>query len=618
MLKSPDNERKGLAWSVDEERRLYDAFIHKPSINAIAKHHGRTAGAIAAHLKIMGLLDEDGRKISPVPDFAPTPAAAKRKSKSETKALTRVKATVSTGSEVSFSPELNARFEEALSVMEDTDKNLFITGKAGTGKSTLLSYFCAVTDKKPVVLAPTGVAALNVKGQTIHSFFNFYVDVTPQSIRARKTKPRDSKIYKKLKTIIVDEVSMLRADMLDCMDEFLKLYGPQEGMPFGGVQMIFIGDLYQLPPVVSREEMPIFETHYATPYFFSAHALQESPPDIIELQKVYRQKDQSFVDLLNKIRNNSVKEADIKHLNTRFGKKEPDAKEGRFITLTTTNAKADEINNAHLQALSGRIHKSKADTEGEFGKEYFPTAPDLTYKTGAQIMMLNNDSERRWVNGSIGIIEAVKHDAEGDEYLLVRLADTRKVVDVRRHSWEVYRTGLEDGALVSVPVGIFTQYPFRLAWAITIHKSQGKTFDHVVIDIGTGTFAAGQMYVALSRCTSFEGIILKTQIRTHNIRTDERISDFFNGRALQQPTLDDGVAQKVAFIRKVISEKGRIEITYLKANDTQTTRIVIPSTVGEARYQGQTYQGMRAHCTKRDEPRLFRVDRILAMKQVEK
>ncbi|NDE89798.1 MAG: WYL domain-containing protein [Alphaproteobacteria bacterium] len=514
---------------------------------------------------------------------------------------------------MAFSPELNERFSEALAVMEDTSKNLFITGKAGTGKSTLLSYFCAMTDKKPVVLAPTGVAALNVKGQTIHSFFNFYVDVTPQSIRARKTKPREPKLYKKLKAIIIDEVSMLRADMLDCIDEFLRLYGPHEELAFGGVQMIFIGDLYQLPPVVSRDEQPIFDGHYATPYFFSAHALQEEPPEIIELTKVYRQKDQRFVDLLNRIRSNSIKDTDIKHLNSRHGIAESDSKEGRFITLTTTNLKADEINNAHLEALKGRIHKNKAVTEGEFGKEYFPTAPELTYKIGAQIMMLNNDSDRRWVNGSIGTIESVEHDADGDEYLMVRLADTRKRVEVRRHAWEVYRTALEQGALVSVPVGTFTQYPFRLAWAITIHKSQGKTFDHVVIDIGTGTFAAGQIYVALSRCTAFEGIILKTPIRSHNIRTDERIADFFNGRTRM---LDNGVAEKVALIRKVINEKGRIEITYLKANDTQTTRIVIPSTVGEARYQGQIYQGMRAHCTKRDEPRLFRVDRILAMKQV--
>ena len=606
--------RKGHAWSMEEEQRLYDAFIEGESLAVIAKKHDRTRGGIGSHLKLMGLLDEEGKKITPVPDFMPTPAAQKRNAKSESKALARRKATVSIGGDVSFSPGLNERFKSALSVMEDTNKNIFITGKAGTGKSTLLSYFCAMTDKKPVVLAPTGVAALNVKGQTIHSFFNFYVDVTPQSIRAGKKKPRDPKLYKKLKTIIIDEVSMLRADMLDCIDEFLRLYGPHEDLPFGGVQMIFIGDLYQLPPVVSRDEQPIFEGHYETPYFFSAHVLREEPPEIIELDKVYRQKEQVFVDLLNNIRNNSLREAGLRQLNSRYGIKEVDEKTGRFITLTATNAKADEINNAQLVALKGRIHSNKAVTEGTFTKEYFPTAPELTYKIGAQVMMLNNDADRRWVNGSIGCIEAVEHDAEGDEYLIIRLADTKKRVDVRPHSWEVYRTGLEQGALVTVPVGTFTQYPFRLAWAITIHKSQRKTFDHVVIDIGHGTFAAGQMYVALSRCTTFDGIILKSPIRAHHIRTDERIAEFFGKSDFVPPTLEDSVSEKVSFIKQVIRDKGRIEITYLKADDTQTTRIVIPLTVGEARYQGQPYQGMRAHCTKRDEPRLFRVERILAMK----
>ena len=607
-------ERKGKAWSVEEEQRLYDAFVNQSSLAAIAKAHGRTLGGIGSHLKLMGLLDEDGKKVVPVPDFTPTPAAQKRNAKTQSKALATRKATVSTGGDVSFSPELNERFKDALALMEDTNKNLFITGKAGTGKSTLLSYFCAMTEKKPVVLAPTGVAALNVKGQTIHSFFNFYVDVTPQSIRAGKKKPRDPKLYKKLKTIIIDEVSMLRADMLDCIDEFLRLYGPNEDLPFGGVQMIFIGDLYQLPPVVSRDEQSIFEDHYQTPYFFSAHALRDDPPEIIELQKIYRQKDQIFVNLLNAIRNNSIRDAELRQLNSRFGIKEVDEKTGRFITLTATNAKADEINTAHLVALKGRIHSNKAVTEGDFGKEYFPTAPELTYKIGAQVMMLNNDADRRWVNGSIGCIEAVEHDAEGDEYLIIRLADNKKRVDVRPHSWEVYRTGIEQGALVTTPVGTFTQYPFRLAWAITIHKSQGKTFDHVVIDIGSGTFAAGQMYVALSRCTSFEGIVLKSAIRAHHIRTDDRISDFFNQRDTSPPPVDQQVAEKVALIKKVISEKGRIEITYLKADDTQTTRIVIPQSVGDARYQGHVYQGMRAHCTKRDELRMFRVDRILAMK----
>lgn len=202
--------------------------------------------------------------------------------------------------------DLNPEFSRAVDLMENTDKNMFITGKAGTGKSTLLEYFCKSTKKKPVVLAPTGVAALNVKGQTIHSFFNFYVDVTPEKIAKKKTKPRNEKLYKKLKTIIIDEVSMVRADLLDCIDIFLRIYGPEKMKPFGGVQMVFVGDLYQLPPVVSGEEKQLFSTHYMTPFFFSAHIMSQVKLEIIELEKVYRQKDEAFVGLLNRIRNNSV------------------------------------------------------------------------------------------------------------------------------------------------------------------------------------------------------------------------------------------------------------------------------------------------------------------------
>lgn len=515
--------------------------------------------------------------------------------------------------------DLNDRFKDALRLMEKTERNLFVTGKAGTGKSTLLAYFCKSSAKKPVVLAPTGVAALNVKGQTIHSFFNFYVDVTPQKIREKKTKPRRAQLYKKLKTIVIDEVSMVRADLLDCVDAFLRLYGPAPGKAFGGVQMIFIGDLYQLPPVVSSEERALFETYYKTPYFFSAHALRDASLEIVELEKVYRQKDQAFIDLLNKIRNNSVQDADLKLLNGRYGAKEaPKKKDGFFITLTTTNARADEINALHLEALKGKVCCAKAEIRGEFGKEYFPTAPELRFKPGAQIMMLNNDADKRWVNGSIGAIEAVKKDAEGEKYLSVQLEGDDEPVEVYPHSWEVYRFGVEGDAIVSETVGTFTQYPFRLAWAITIHKSQGKTFEHVTIDIGRGTFAAGQMYVALSRCTSFEGIVLKTLIGKQNIRTDYRIFEFLTAQQYEKAEIALPRDEKIARIKTAVKDKKTLDIVYLKGNDTKTKRSVRPLSLGEESFKGKTFLGMSAFCLLRGEERMFSVDRILELHEAKK
>jgi len=513
--------------------------------------------------------------------------------------------------------DLNDQFQHALSRMEDTSRSLFITGKAGTGKSTLLSHFCASTAKKPVVLAPTGVAALNVKGQTIHKFFHFYIDVTPDKIRKKQTKPRNPKLYKNLKTIIIDEVSMVRADLLDCIDVFLRMYGPDAVEPFGGVQMIFVGDLYQLPPVVTGPEKEIFTTHYKTPYFFSAHALRDAEPEIIELEKVYRQKDQTFVNLLNRIRNNSVEEADMDHLNQRFQPNyAPSSVKEFYISLTTTNQKADEINASHLSALKGKLHDSSARISGDFGKEYYPTATELKFKVGAQVMLVSNDQDRRWVNGSIGVIEAFKMDEEEETYLEVRLQDDKELVTVYPFTWEVYTFALEGGMIVSEPVGTFTQFPFRLAWAVTIHKSQGKTFDRVIIDIDRGTFVAGQMYVALSRCTSFEGIVLKTRIQKNHIRTDFRIFDFLTGYQYRKSETDLSLDGKMVLIRQAIKEKAKLNMTYLKANDTKSERIVIPITVGKETYQGKEFPGMKAFCTKRKEERMFRVDRILKVNRI--
>ncbi len=512
--------------------------------------------------------------------------------------------------------DLNPQFKQAISLMEDSNRNLFITGQAGTGKSTLLEYFCNKTRKKPVVLAPTGVAALNVKGQTIHRFFNFYIDVTPEKIHGKKTSPRDPKLYKKLKTIIIDEVSMLRADLLDCVDAFLRIYGPNATQAFGGVQMIFVGDLYQLPPVVGKEERDIFRTHYATPYFFSAKALESAPLEMVALETVYRQKDKQFVGLLNKIRNNSVESEDIEELNQRHLPDVKSEQEQAFtISLTTTNAKADEINESHLNTLGGKFYSSEAIVCGNFGKEYYPMATELRFKVGSQIMLLNNDQKKRWVNGSIGIIESVKRDEDGDEYLRVCLHDSDKLISVSPFMWQVYKFSVENGEIVSEPAGSFTQYPFRLAWAITIHKSQGKTFDRVVVDIGRGTFVSGQAYVALSRCTSFAGIQLKVPIKKQHIRTDPRIYKFLTTYAYKKAAETLSFDDKMVIIEQAIKRKQKLEMTYLKANDTKSKRLIIPLTVGEKVYQGNKFPGMIAYCTKRQEERIFNVARILYLKE---
>jgi ATP-dependent exoDNAse (exonuclease V) alpha subunit len=422
--------------------------------------------------------------------------------------------------------EINDRFRHALQWMEHTDQCLFITGRAGTGKSTLLSQFVARTCKKPVVLAPTGVAALNVKGQTIHKFFRFYVDVTPEKIRKKHFKPRNPKLYAKLKTIIIDEVSMVRADLLDCIDVFLRMYGPDGKQPFGGVQMVFIGDLYQLPPVVSRDAEEIFNSHYETPYFFSAHCLKEATFSVIALEKIYRQKEQSFVELLNRVRDGAVTEADLAALNARFRPEHQPRSGTFFINLTTTNARADAINTEHLEALPGKAQVTNARIDGEFTPDYFPTAESLKFKRGAQVMLITNDTQGRWVNGSVGVIETIARDDDDRAYVRILLQGEDAPVDVYPHSWEVYRYAVQGGEITAEPIGSFTQFPFRLAWAVTIHKAQGKTFDHVMIDLDRGTFAPGQMYVALSRCTTLEGIVLKTKVTHAHIRTDARIVEF--------------------------------------------------------------------------------------------
>ena len=509
--------------------------------------------------------------------------------------------------------EINPEFGRALDLMEAGERNLFVTGRAGTGKSTLLEHFRATTRRDPVVLAPTGVAALNVRGQTVHRFFGFGVDTTPEQVRASRRKPRDPKLTAKLETIVIDEVSMLRADLLDCVDQYLRQHGPIPGTPFGGVQMVFVGDLYQLPPVVTGEEREIFRTVYETPYFFSARALAGEDLEIVELQKVYRQKDAGFVALLNRIRNDSVEDDDLARLNARLDPDFEPESDLFHVNLTTTNRNADRINEARLASLPGRTLVSRADVGGDFGREHYPTATELAFKDGAQVMMLNNDAAGRWVNGSIGTIESLEQDEEGEDFLVVRLRDSDDLVDVRPHTWDLVRFALADDRIVSEPIGYFTQLPFRLAWAVTIHKAQGKTFDRVVVDLERGAFAPGQTYVALSRCTSFEGIVLARPVAKSSIRADWRIRQFLTGYHYRRAEEAMPAEEKAAAIRSAIDTGGTVAMTYLKANDTKSERVVVPISVGPESYMGTSFLGMRAYCPLRDEERMFRVDRILEL-----
>jgi ATP-dependent DNA helicase PIF1 len=440
--------------------------------------------------------------------------------------------------------EINDQFQEALHRLNKTNKSLFITGNAGTGKSTFLTHFQKTTEKKVVVLAPTGVSALNVKGQTIHSFFGFPHDITPEKVRTEKASKTLLEILKHLDVMVIDEVSMVRADLMDCIDEALRkfLNTPE---PFGGVQMVFIGDLHQLPPVVAGDqERERFKTEYLSPYFFDAKVFENSQFDFFELQKIYRQKDKSFVHLLNKIRNNQISAWDLDILNARV-MADPQAfhnTDHSYITLTTTNKAADEINRLRLERLPSWPEIYEAEFSGEFETRNHPTLKNLELKKGAQVMMLNNDMAGRWVNGSIGkIIKVDFNPGTSEDILHIQLegesgqADTSsedKIVHVEPHTWELhkYYWDADKNEMEVDTVGKFRQYPVRLAWAVTIHKSQGKTFDKVVVDIGKGAFAHGQVYVALSRCRSMDGLLLQRPIQSRHIWSNRRI-DAFHARA---------------------------------------------------------------------------------------
>ncbi|PJA45031.1 AAA family ATPase [Candidatus Uhrbacteria bacterium CG_4_9_14_3_um_filter_50_9] len=422
--------------------------------------------------------------------------------------------------------KITKEFKEAYKAMNDTGDHIFLTGRAGTGKSTLLTYFRKQTKKRHVVLAPTGVAALNVKGQTIHSFFGFHPAITTD--RVRKAFPDTIPLFKAIETVIIDEISMVRADLLDCVDRALRL-NRECDEPFGGVQMIFIGDLYQLPPVVTRDEEFRFQTEYTSPYFFSAYAMKEMDIKIIELHKVHRQKEKGFIQLLEKLRTRSLSEEDLKEWNTRHDPFFDPREETGFIHLTTTNKMTKQRNDYELHQLPGTLHKLSASSDGELPDRRMPSEPVITIKEGARVMFTVNDPERRWVNGTLGTVTRLKKQGLSKLPTIEVELEDGNIVDVRQHKWELFEyERSEKGNLEEAVIGSYTQYPLALAWAVTIHKGQGKTFDHVLVDIGWGTFAHGQLYVALSRCTTFEGLVLLRPFELKDVILDQAVVDFMS------------------------------------------------------------------------------------------
>ena len=434
----------------------------------------------------------------------------------------------------------NASFQLAADFVNYTNASIFLTGKAGTGKTTFLKYCKANEKKNTAIVAPTGVAAINAGGTTIHSFFQLpFTPFIPESRgfgnneqvtdkhsligKLRLTNDR-KEVMQQLELLIIDEISMVRCDVLDAIDTVLRHVRSRHSQAFGGVQVLLIGDMHQLPPVAKDEEWQLLSPYYKSPYFFNSQVIESDPPVYVELNKIYRQKDERFVALLNKVRNNEMDDASFNLLHSRYHPTFKPAKEEGFITLTTHNNKADAINYKALNELKEKAFSYKAAIIGDFSEKAYPADEDLQLKVGAQVMFIKNDVEkvRRYFNGKIGVVTKLE-----TEKIMVLCNGDSVPIEVRKETWRniKYAVDKTTNHIEENELGSFSQFPLRLAWAITIHKSQGLTFEKAIIDAGNA-FAPGQVYVALSRCTSLEGMTLHSHIQNSSLHSDNRISNF--------------------------------------------------------------------------------------------
>jgi len=448
----------------------------------------------------------------------------------------------------------NKEFQDALQLITHTRQSVFLTGKAGTGKSTFLKYICSHTKKKHVVLAPTGIAAINAAGVTMHSFFKLpFRPMLPDDPDLSLKKSRIFEFFKynrqhrklisELELVIIDEISMVRADIIDCIDRILRVYSGNMRLPFGGKQLLLVGDIFQLEPVVPSDQKEILSRFYASPFFFSANIFKEINLVPIELQKIYRQTDPVFISILDRIRNNTIRTQELTILNGRFFPDFNPSNEDMYITLATRRDQVDFINEKKLAELKEEEFTFTGKIEGEFPESSLPTSLHLSLKRQAQVIFIDNDYERRWVNGTIGIVSDI--DENGNVYILLENGVEHLVGPT---SWRNYRYKYneKEKRVEEEIVGTFEQLPIRLAWAITIHKSQGLTFNRVVVDLTGGVFAGGQTYVALSRCTSLEGVVLRCRITSRDIFTRKEIVEFsrrFNDRQLIAKSLQESEAE---------------------------------------------------------------------------